>query len=103
MNYPLIIGIAGGSASGKTTVTRKILERLDTAKVVVLRHDFYYRDLTTFGGVPPEHINFDHPDSLETSLLINHLVSLKRGQLIRQPLYDFTTYRRLPETKAVEP
>jgi len=103
MRQPLIIGIAGGTGSGKTTVTEKILERLDLAKVVVLRHDSYYRDLGAFGGRPASQVNFDHPDALETSLLIEHLETLKRGGTIRQPLYDFTTYRRLPESLPIAP
>lgn len=102
MKQPLVIGIAGGTGSGKTTVTRKMLERLDLDKVVVLRHDFYYRDLTAFNGKSIEQINFDHPDALETTLLIEHLIMLKRGESIRQPLYDYTTYRRLPESLPIE-
>ena len=99
---PLILGIAGGTGSGKTTVTKKILQRLDDETIVVVRHDYYYRDLSTFGGSSPEHINFDHPDALETSLLIRHLNDLKRGKPIDQPLYDYTTYRRLGETKRID-
>ncbi len=102
MDYPLIIGIAGGTSSGKTTVTKRILERLDPAAVIILRHDFYYRDLDSFGK-PADQINFDHPDSLETSLLIEHLVALKQGRPIRQPLYDYATYRRSKDSKPVEP
>lgn len=103
MISPPIIGIAGGTGSGKTTVTSKILERLGTGGVVVLRHDHYYRDLSSFGGLPPEKINFDHPDALETSLLIAHLRELRKGNAIRQPVYDFTTYRRTGELKCIEP
>jgi len=99
---PLIIGIAGGTGSGKTTVTRKILQKLDDEAVVVLRHDYYYRDISAFRGIQPEHVNFDHPDALETSLLVDHLNALKQGKSIAQPLYDYTTYRRLPETKKIE-
>ncbi|MBI1803021.1 MAG: uridine kinase [Ignavibacteriae bacterium] len=102
MQHPVIIGIAGGTGSGKTTVTKKILQRLDKEAVVVLRHDYYYRDLAAFHGMQPEHINFDHPDALETSLLIQHLHDLKQGKSIEQPLYDYTSYRRLPETKRIE-
>ena len=97
------MGIAGGSGSGKTTVTRKILKRLGEGKVVVLEHDSYYKDLDAFGEIPVEHINFDHPDALETSLLIRHLRSLREGKSIDQPLYDYTTYRRLSDSKRIEP
>jgi uridine kinase len=100
---PLVIGIAGGTGSGKTTVTTKILERLDVGRVVLLKQDYYYKDLSTFGGLPPERINFDHPNALENSLLIEHLSLLKQSQPIRQPLYDYATYRRLDETKPVDP
>ena len=100
---PLIIGIAGGTGSGKTTVTQRILERLDPASVIVLRHDYYYKDIESFSGRPPDQINFDHPDALETTLLISHLQQLRKGKSVEQPLYDFKTYRRLKETKHIEP
>ncbi len=103
MHSPLIIGIAGGTGSGKTTVTRKILDRLDQDKVVVLRHDYYYKDISAFGGHPPEQVNFDHPDALETSLMIRHLQDLKQSRPICQPVYNYATYRRLPEVKQIEP
>lgn len=102
-DYPLIIGIAGGTGSGKTTVSQKILERLDVGKVVFLQHDFYYRDIATFGGRTPEQINFDHPDALETTLLIDHLKNLRDRKTISQPLYDHTSYRRQIVSKIVEP
>lgn len=102
-DYPLIIGIAGGTGSGKTTVSQKILERLDVGRVVFLQHDFYYRDIATFGGRTPEQINFDHPDALETTLLVDHLKHLRDRNAISQPLYDHTSYRRQIETKIVEP
>jgi uridine kinase len=103
MSQPLIIGIAGGTGSGKTTVTYKILERLDMNKVTVIQHDSYYKDITIFKDKSPELINFDHPDALETSLLIEHLQKLKRGETIHQPLYDFKTYTRSTETVTVQP
>ncbi len=100
---PLTIGIAGGSGSGKTTVTNKIVERLDADQVVVIQHDAYYRDISWYGGRPASEINFDHPDSLETSLLVEHLKRLRAGEPIRQPIYDFTTHRRLKEQRIVQP
>ena len=103
IRYPLIMGIAGGTGSGKTTVTQKILSRLDLQKVIVLQHDFYYKDLLAFDGLPIEKINFDHPDALETSLLINHLRQLKNWESIQQPVYDYATYRRLPQVKIIKP
>lgn len=103
MKTPLVIGIAGGTGSGKTTVTKKILDSLDPAKVVVLRHDYYYKDISSFGVLSPQMINFDHPDALETSLLIEHLVALRAGKPIKQPNYDYTTYRRLEAVSSIEP
>lgn len=103
MRPPLVIGIAGGTGSGKTTVTRKILDHLDADEVIIIRHDSYYKDVSCFGGLPPEKINFDHPDALETSLLIQHLASLKNGEPILQPVYDYTSYRRLPDAIRIQP
>lgn len=99
----LIIGLAGGTGSGKTTVTNKILERLDRDRVVVIQHDSYYRDISYHGGKSPSEINFDHPDSLETDLLIRDLEKLRLGQAIDQPIYNFTTHTRLGSTCHVEP
>jgi uridine kinase len=99
----LVIGIAGGSASGKTTVTNKILEHLDQNRVVVIQHDSYYKDLSQHKGLTPDKINFDHPDSLETDLLIEHITQLRTGKAIEQPIYSFTTHRRLKETHRIEP
>lgn len=98
----LVIGIAGGSASGKTTVTNKILEHLDQSRVVVIQHDSYYKDLSQHKGLTPDKINFDHPDSLETELLIDHIKQLRGGKAIEQPIYSFTTHRRLKETHRIE-
>lgn len=103
MNQPLIIGIAGGTGSGKTTVTYKILERLDISKVAVIEHDAYYKDITSFNGRQPSEINFDHPDALESSLLIEHLHKLKNGETIHHPIYDFKTYTRLKDTIVIPP
>jgi uridine kinase len=99
----VVIGIAGGSGSGKTTVTDKIVEKLDDKKVVVVQHDSYYRDISTFEGLPASEINFDHPDSLETPLLIRHLKELKAGRPVDRPIYDFTTHTRQRELKRIEP
>ncbi len=99
----LIIGIAGGTGSGKTSVTNKILERLDSSQVAVLQHDSYYKDLSTFGGTAAAEVNFDHPDSLETELLIHNLKELKERRAIEEPIYNFTTHRRLDARRRVEP
>jgi uridine kinase len=99
----LIIGIAGGTGSGKTTVTATILKSLDEERIVVIQHDSYYRDLGTYHGLTPDKINFDHPDSLETDLLVRHLKDLRDGRPIQQPMYNFTTHQRLKEARTVEP
>jgi uridine kinase len=96
----LVIGIAGGTGSGKTTVTQKILERLRVHdNVVVIQHDSYYKDITAYPGLMPDKINFDHPDSLETSLLVRHIKELKKDVSVEQPIYNFTTHSRLKDTR----
>lgn len=103
----LVIGIAGGTGSGKTSVTNKILDRLNAHEnhesVVVIQHDSYYRDISEYGGLTGDKINFDHPDSLETDLLVEHIRCLQNGQSIEQPLYNFTTHSRMAETRKIEP
>ena len=98
----LVIGMAGGTGSGKTTVTKAILAHLDEERVAVLQHDSYYKDISTYEGLTPDRINFDHPDSLETELLVQHIKDLKVGRSIEQPLYNFATHQRMKETKKVE-
>jgi len=100
---PVVIGIAGGSASGKTTVTNKVRERLDGRNVVILNHDAYYRDISEFPGRKPSDVNFDHPDALETTLLIEHIRRLKEKKGVEQPVYDFKTYTRRPEFLRLQP
>jgi len=100
---PLVIGIAGGSGSGKTSVTNAILEHLDRSRVLVIQHDSYYRDISSHGGLPPSEVNFDHPSALETDLLIRHVRELKRGNHVEQPLYNFTTHQRMTSTRHLEP
>jgi uridine kinase len=100
---PLVIGIAGGSGSGKTTVAQQILNRVGTDQIAFIQHDSYYKDLS---GLPPtQHasINFDHPNSLDTNLLIQHIVSLRGGKPIEVPIYDFSTDSRTDRTFRVEP
>ena len=100
---PLVIGVAGGSGSGKTTISSAIVEQIGRDRVALVEHDSYYRD---YGSLPVEErakINFDHPDSLETELLIEHLRALIDGRPIEKPVYDFTTHSRLPETVTVNP
>ena len=103
MKTPVIIGIAGGTGSGKTTVARAIYDRVGRDRIEWISHDSYYRN---FDGYTPEQrhkINFDHPDSLETELLTRHLDVLMKGSSVEVPLYDFATHSRKVETQRVEP
>jgi uridine kinase len=102
-NKSYIVGIAGGTGSGKTTVTDNIVAGIGHDHVVIIDHDSYYRDLSTFNGLTPDQINYDHPSSLETEMLIEHIHMLKRNEAIDKPLYDFTTHRRKKETLYIEP
>ncbi len=100
---PAIIGIAGGSASGKTTVVDAVVHDLGPNLVSVIQHDSYYHDRS---HVPPQErvsINYDHPNSLETSLLVQHLTTLLAGQSVEVPVYDFTHHKRTSETVTAEP
>lgn len=100
---PITIGVAGGTASGKSTVAKALLNRAGSHNIAYLSHDFYYRNISevprTQDGVP----NFDHPDSLETSLLIAHVRQLRAWQEVQAPVYDFTIHQRLPRTITVRP
>jgi uridine kinase len=98
----LILGIGGGTGSGKTTLTKRVVGKLDSSDVTVIAHDSYYYDLSHFHGQSPAEINYDHPDALETSLLIRHLNDLREGRAVEQPLYDFSTHRRRVETRTID-
>ena len=99
----LIIGIAGGTGSGKTTVVRKILQRLPEGEVVILPQDSYYRDSSHLPLEERLEINFDHPDSIEFDLLTRHLKELKKGHSVEQPIYSYLTCTRAQETIPVFP
>ena len=99
----MIIGISGGTGSGKTTVSQKIIASVGAENVVYLQHDSYYRNL---GDMPMElrhQVNFDHPDAFDTGLLINHIETLGAGECIEQPTYDYATHSRMAGTIHVEP
>ncbi len=100
---PLVIGIAGGTGSGKSTVASVILQRVGAQHIAFLPHDAYYRDLKNLPHAERARINYDHPDSLETDLLVRHINLLKRGQPAELPVYDFTTHCRTNQTILVEP
>lgn len=100
---PLVIGIAGGSGSGKTTVAQTLLNRVGPDRIAFLPHDAYYKELA---GLPPTQraeVNFDHPDSLDTDLLIQHVLALKRGDPVELPVYDFATHSRTSRTIPIAP
>jgi uridine kinase len=91
----VIVGIAGGSAAGKTTLGRALAEALGPERVLHLQQDWYYRDLSHIEPEVRAASNFDHPEALEIELLRRHLRSLRRGETVRRPVYDFTTHTRL--------
>lgn len=100
----LVIGIAGGSGSGKTTVVRAITEKLAGQKVVVIPQDSYYKDSSDLSDEEKRVHNFDHPDAIEWSLLCKQLRELKKGRTVQQPIYSFISCTRSKtETKTVEP
>jgi uridine kinase len=99
----IVFGVAGGTASGKTTVARAILDAVGTAQVAYLPHDAYYKDMKHLSYEERTKLNYDHPDSLETKLLVKHIKQLQRGELVQVPVYDFTRHRRTKETVLVEP
>ncbi|HIE37674.1 MAG TPA: uridine kinase [Anaerolineae bacterium] len=100
---PIIIGVAGGTGSGKTTVAMEILQRVGAEHIAYIPHDAYYRDLSHLPPAQRARVNFDHPDSLETELLIQHLKRLREGESVEIPVYDFTTHTRSRETRRVGP
>lgn len=100
---PLVIAIAGGSGSGKTTVANVILQRVGSHRIAYLPHDAYYRDLANLPLNQRIEVNFDHPDSLENDLLVQHVRQLKQWQAIEMPVYDFTHHTRTAQTIPVLP
>jgi uridine kinase len=100
---PLTIGIAGGTASGKTTVARRLVERLAGHAVAFLDQDAYYRDLGDMTLEERRSFNFDHPDAFDTELLVSHLRDLQAGRAVEKPVYSFAEYTRTRETVHVNP
>ena len=97
-----VIGVAGGTGSGKSTFTNRLKQRFGD-KITVIYHDSYYRAHDEIPFEERVHLNYDHPDSLETDLLIRHIKALKSGKAVRVPVYDFTIHNRRPETEEVFP
>ena len=100
---PIVIAVAGGTGSGKTTVANEILRRVGAEHIAYIPHDAYYRDLAHLPPPLRAQVNFDHPSSLETELLIDHLRVLRAGNPVNIPVYDFTTHARTRRTRRVEP
>jgi uridine kinase len=100
---PVVVGVSGGSGSGKTTFCRKLVERLGDDLVLHLKQDNYYRDLSHLTPVERDAINFDHPQALEFELLAHHLSELLAGVSVRIPVYDFATHTRRVETALLQP
>jgi len=100
---PVVIGVAGGSGSGKTTVVRRILDSLGPDQVTLLDHDRYYRDRNDLRLEERAALNYDHPDALETDLMVRHVQALKAGGTVEVPRYDFTRHARLTDTDAFSP
>ncbi|PTL85341.1 uridine kinase [Vitiosangium sp. GDMCC 1.1324] len=103
MSSPLVVGIAGGTASGKTTVARKVRDALADCRVAFIDQDSYYRDLSDMTLAERREVNFDHPDAFDTELLVEHLRELKAGRPIQKPVYDFVTSNRQSATVRVDP
>lgn len=99
----MIIGVAGGSGSGKTTVIRRIVDTIGEDSLTCIQHDSYYRDLKHLTFEERSQQNFDHPSSLETELLIRHLDALKEGYQVEVPIYNFTRHIRKEETRLIKP
>lgn len=100
---PLLILVAGGSASGKSTVVSEIVEKAGLEDVLIIRHDDYYKDQSEMPFEKRMDVNYDHPDALDSDLLQTHLNDLLKGQSIEKPLYDFVSYTRKIETEVVSP
>jgi uridine kinase len=99
----IVIGVAGGTGSGKTTVAHEILERVGAKHIAYIPHDAYYRDHSHMPLEERAQVNYDHPNSLETELLVEHLKGLRAGRAIDVPVYDFTTHTRTQQTRRVGP
>jgi uridine kinase len=99
----MIIGICGGTGSGKTTIARAIVDAVGAKKVVLVEQDSYYRNLADMPLDERQQANFDHPDSIDSDMLVNHLMRLKQGLQVEMPLYDFRTHTRSDKIEIIEP
>lgn len=99
----MIIGICGGTGSGKTTIARAIVDAVGAERVVLVEQDSYYRNLSDMPLDERHQANFDHPDSIDSDMMVNHLVRLKQGLTVEMPLYDFVTHTRSDRIEVIEP
>jgi uridine kinase len=102
-NAPVLLGVAGGTGSGKTTVARRILEAVGESRIALLEMDSYYKDIDWQTEGDLLHHNFDHPSALDLQLIAEHLRELKAGRAVEVPVYDFVTHRRTAQTETVHP
>ena len=102
MDYPIVIGIAGGTGSGKSTIIKKIKEQFNDA-VTILSHDYYYKAHDDLTYEERTKLNYDHPDAFDTDLMVEHIKALKRGEFVERPSYDFSAHNRRKETVTVVP
>jgi uridine kinase len=103
MSLPLVVGIAGGTASGKTTVARKIHQALSESRVAFIDQDSYYKDLSHLEMSQRTEVNFDHPDAFDTPLLVSHILALKAGHAVEKPVYDYVKCTRTSGAVTVRP
>jgi len=103
VSKPVLIGIAGGTGSGKTTVATLVKARFGDEKVIIIHHDSYYKDRSDISPEEREKLNYDHPSAFENTLLVEHLKRLLNRQPIEMPIYDYATHTRLPQTRLVKP
>jgi uridine kinase len=99
----MIIGICGGTGSGKTTIARRVVESVGAGNVVLVEQDSYYRNLADMPLDERHQANFDHPDSIDSDMLVNHLIRLKQNLTVEMPLYDFVTHTRSDKIEVIEP
>lgn len=102
MQPPVVIGVAGGTGSGKTTVSQAILDRVGPSRIAFIQHDAYYKELTNLSLAERTQVNFDHPNALDNDLLGQHIDALCANQAVEVPIYDFTRYNRSEQTQRVE-
>lgn len=103
MSTPFVIGIAGGTGAGKSTIARRLMEAAPARSICTLQHDAYYKDRPDLSQSERARVNYDHPDSLDNDLLLHHIHELRAGRAVEMPVYDFVTHRRAEEARHVEP